>query len=170
MRTVTQVRGQGFRLTMTTVLEDHDYADDIGLLSSKYMNAQRKAEHLIKTAYTIGLNVGTKKTQVLRKYTTVNHPVVIDGKHLKDVEEFTYLGTKVTTTGECDQKFNALINKDNKSFAMLKPVWRTTNLSVYTKINIFRSNVLSVLLCGAECWKTTIAIHRKLEVFQTKYF
>ena len=29
-------------------------------------------------------------------------------------------------------------------------------------------NLLSILLCAAECWKTTVAIQRRLEVFQTK--
>ena len=46
-----------------------------------------------KTANTIGLKVSTKKTQVLRKNTRLNDPVMIDGKHLEDVEEFSYLGT-----------------------------------------------------------------------------
>lgn len=51
---------------------------------------------------------------------------------------------------------------------MLKTVWRSTSLSIYTKIRIFKSNVLSVLLYGSECWKTTAAIEQKLEVFQIK--
>ena len=33
---------------------------------------------------------------------------------------------------------------------MLKPVWRATNLSDHTKIKIFRSNMSSILLSGAE--------------------
>ncbi|KAH3727714.1 hypothetical protein DPMN_053657 [Dreissena polymorpha] len=34
---------------------------------------------------------------------------------------------------------------------MLKPIWRTTSLSMHTKLRIFKSNVLSVLLYGSEC-------------------
>ena len=86
-----------------TVLEGLDYADDIGLLPSRHQDAQQKAECLLKTANTIGLKVNTKKTQVLRKNTGVNDPIMIDGKHLEYVEEFAYLGTKVTTTGNDDQ-------------------------------------------------------------------
>ena len=52
-----------------TVLEDLDYADAISLLSSKHQDAQQIAEHLSKTANTIGLKVSTKKTQVMRKNT-----------------------------------------------------------------------------------------------------
>ena len=80
-----------------TVLEVLDYADDIGLLSSKHQDAQQKADRLIKTVNTIDIKVNTKKTHVLRKNTNKNDPVMIDGRHLEDVEEFTYLVTKVTT-------------------------------------------------------------------------
>ena len=52
---------------------------------------------------------------------------------------------------------------------MLNSICRTTNPSVHTKIKIFRSNVLSVHIYGVECWKTTVTIQRKLEMFQTKW-
>ena len=74
------------------------------------------------------------------------------------------MGTKVTTTSECHQDINTRIRKANQAFAMLKPVWRTTNLSVQTNLKIFRSNVLYALLYGAECWKTTVTILQKLGV------
>ena len=47
--------------------------------------------------------------------------------------------------------------------------WTLTSLSMHTKLRIFKSNVLSVLLYGPECWKTTATIERKLEVFQNKF-
>ena len=72
MRTVTQGRRQGIRLTLMTVLEHLDYADDVGLLFSKHQYAQENAECLSKTANTIGLKVSSKKTQVLRMNTRVN--------------------------------------------------------------------------------------------------
>ena len=50
-----------------------DYADDIGLLSSKQLDAQQKAERLSKTANTIGLKVNTKKTQVQMKSERPSH-------------------------------------------------------------------------------------------------
>ena len=72
------------------------------------------------------------------------------------------MDTKVTKFGDCDQRINTRINKASQAFTMLKPVWRTS------KIKIFKSNVLSILQYGAECWKTTVTIQRKLDVFQTK--
>ena len=48
---------------------------------------------------------------------------------------------------------------------MLKPVWRSSSLSLKTKLRIFTSNVKSVLLYGAETWRTTKALVNKLQVF-----
>ena len=175
MPTVTQGRRLDIQWTLMTVLEDLDYSDDIGLLSSKQQDAQQKAERPSKTANTIGLKVNTKKTQILRKNTRVNDPVMIDGNNLKDDEEFTYLGIKLTTTSDCNPEINtrsdqyqSRIRKANQTFAMLKPAWRANNPNVYTKIKIFRRNVLSILLYGAEGLNTTVTIQRKLEAFLNK--
>ena len=168
MRGVTQGRRQGIQWTLTTVLEDLDYADDLGLLSSRYQDAQQKTESLSRVASTIGLKVNAKKTQALRKNTTNNNPIMVNGNPLEDVQEFTYLGSKVTSDGDCIQEINARISKANQAFAMLRTIWRSTGLNIKKKIKIFRSNVLSVLLCGSECWKTTVAIKHKLDVFQNK--
>ena len=45
---------------------------------------------------------------------------------------------------------------------MLKTIWKSTSIKLNTKY------ILSVLLYGAESWKTTSTIELKLEVFQNK--
>lgn len=104
----------------------------------------------------------------MRKNATVNTPGNIDGTPLGDMQEFVYLGSKMTADGDCDVEVNARISKANQAFAMLKSVWRSTNLSSHNKIRIYKSNVLSVLLYSSEYWKMTVAIERKPEVFQNK--
>ena len=74
----------------------------------------------------------------------------------------------MTKTGYCNHGINTSISKANLAFAMLKSVYIATNISVHTMIKMFENSVLSVLLYGAECWKTTVTIKRKLEVFQSK--
>ena len=106
-----------------TVLEDLGYVEHIGPPSSKHLDDQQKAERLCKTANTIDLKGNKKKIQVLKKNTRVNDPVLINGKHLEDVEEFPFFGTKVATTGDCDKKITTRIGKANQVFAMLMPVW-----------------------------------------------
>ena len=51
--------------------------------------------------------------------------------------------------------------KANQAFGSLNAV------RVKTEIRILKSNVLSVLLYGSECWKMTKEICKKLDTFQT---
>ena len=51
------------------------------------------------------------------------------------------------------------------AFQQLKNIWTSKNLSYNTKIRIFNTNVKSVLLYGAETWRTTINTNKKLQTF-----
>ena len=71
-------------------------------------------------------------------------------------------------TGGTDEDIIARISKARQVFAMLKPVWRSSSLSLKSKLRIFTSNVKSVLLYGAETWRTTKYLVNKLHVFVNK--
>jgi translation initiation factor 6 (eIF-6) len=53
----------------------------------------------------------------------------------------------------------------NGVFVQMYPVWRNHNISKGVKIQIFSTNVKSVLLYGCETWKTTNQITRILQTF-----
>ena len=161
-------RRTGIQWSLTSILEDLDYADDLGLLSSRHQDIQEKTENLATAAIKVGLKINEQKTQVLRKNARTDESIHVNGKTLEDVQEFNYLGSKITTDGNCMKEINSRISKAGQAFGMLRNIWKTNNLKLQTKIKIFKSNVLSVLLYGSECWKTTTTIEHKLEVFQTK--
>ena len=48
-------------------------------------------------------------------------------------------------------------------------MWKSSNIQGRTKVRIFNSNVLSVLLYGAEWWRITKADSHRLSVFQTSF-
>ena len=155
LRRVTEEKRQGIQWNLTSVLEDLDYADDVGLLSHRHQDIQQKIERLSQAANTIGLRINQKKTKVMRTNTTNNSLIRVNDKTLEVVEEFVYLGSKLSTEGDCHQEINTRISKANQAYAMLRSIWRASGLSIHTKLRIFKSNVLSVLLYGSECWKTT---------------
>jgi len=93
MRNVTDGRRQGLQWTLTSVLEDLDYADDLGLLSHRHQDIQQKTDLLNTTASTVGLRVNAKKTKVLRLNSNNTEPISIVGRPLENVEEFAYLGS-----------------------------------------------------------------------------
>ncbi|XP_056017339.1 uncharacterized protein LOC130053791 [Ostrea edulis] len=86
-------------------------------------------------------------------------------KEVENIEEFTYLGSIISTTGGTDEDIKARKRKAQQAFAMLKPVWRNTTLRTSTKLRLFNSNVKSVLLYGSETWRETSASIKTLQVF-----
>jgi hypothetical protein len=57
------------------------------------------------------------------------------------------------------------VSKVRASFLQLKEVWTSKYLSTNTKIGLFNSNVKSVLLHGAETWRTTVNTTKEIQTF-----
>ena len=57
----TEDRRRGIRWTLSTVLEDLDYADDIALLSHSFSDMQEKTDRLNKFSRQVGLKIRRQK-------------------------------------------------------------------------------------------------------------
>ena len=159
---------RGIRWTLTSVLEDLDYADDIALLARRHQDMQAKTNALATTAGNLGLKINIKKTRHLRMSGRTNKSIMVNGEVVDEADHFTNLGSKVSTGRVGEEEILVQISKVSQAFASLPGTWRSRNISQKTKIRFFKSNVLSTLLYLAESRKTTKTISHKLEVFQNK--
>ena len=57
---------------------------------------QKKTPILEETVAKIGLKINRKKTKVMKIHTNATDPIKLDGGNIEELEEFTYLGSKVT--------------------------------------------------------------------------
>ncbi|KAL9966528.1 hypothetical protein ACROYT_G024615 [Oculina patagonica] len=105
IKQVTSNRRRGIRWTLTSILEDLDYADDIVLLSHRNQDMQAKTNNLATTAGSLGLKISTKKTSHLRMNSKTSEAIMLNGKAVKEVEHFTYLGSMVSTSGDGEEEF-----------------------------------------------------------------
>ena len=145
-------------------LDDLDFTDDIALISSTQQQMQVKTSLLAETSIKLGLRPNESKTKVMKINTKHKQPTCIKIKdtYLEEVEEFTYLGSIMNIEGGTDADVKNRINKARVIFNILGKVWSAKNISRGTKMKIFNSNVKSVLLYGAETWRTTKAMLSKI--------
>ncbi|XP_030748908.1 uncharacterized protein LOC115876993 [Sitophilus oryzae] len=109
----------------------------------------------------VGLSINIDKTKSMRINTNNNTPFNVGIKHVENVTEFTYLGSILTANGGADADIVSRIRKAQRAFGQLKSVWTSRQLSIQTKLRIFNSNVIPVLLYGCETWRVTkISINR----------
>ena len=66
MSRTTEGRRTGIRWKLTSVLEDLDFADNIALLSSRYVDIEDKTNGLVDEAARVGLKINAKKSKVMR--------------------------------------------------------------------------------------------------------
>ena len=95
--------------------------------------------------------------------------IQLEGRDIEEVEKFVYLGATVTTTGGAGEDISATLGKAQAVFCNLKNIGRNSQLSINTKLRIFRSSVLAVLLYGCETWQMIKSDETKLNVFLHKY-
>ena len=167
MSRATEDGRRGIRWTPFTQLEDLDYADDIALLSHTERHIQEKTDRLWSYGQQIGLKVNNKKTKLMTVNVHRNVKIMVGGEAIETTKAFSYLGSTVTEHGGAEEDIRSRLGKARTAFARLKPVWKSSQYSRHTKVKIYNSCVLLVLLYGAECWRMTQADTAKLSAFHT---
>jgi len=141
MKQVTSGGRRGIRWTLTSVLKDLDYADDIAPLTHQHQDMKAKTNALATTAGNIGLKINVKKTRHMRMSDRINESIIVNGDVVDEVDHFTHLGSKVSTSGD-GEEILVQISKASQAFASLQGTWRSKNISQKTKIRFLKSNVL----------------------------
>ena len=107
--------------------------------------------------------VNADKTEFMCYNTTGTMTSLI--KHnIKEVEDFTYLGSNVAST---EKDIDIRIGKAWGALNKLKQVWKS-NLPDNLKRNFFRAVVESVLVYGSSTWTLTKHLEKKLDGTYTR--
>ena len=90
------------------------------------------------------------------------------GKDIKEVEELTYLGAKVNKDGGGMEDLQNRLSKARGAYVRLIKIWNCKSISERTRIKLYKTLVLPVLMYGCETWKMTKSDEHVLPVFQNK--
>jgi len=95
--------------------------------------------------------------------------ITAEGTNVEVVEDFCYLGSYLSRTGNCDKECMIRIGKVASVFGRLVNVWKSKNISLAVKIKFYESLVISTLLYGAESWPLSVTQMKKLEAAHYKF-
>ena len=167
MRLTTEDQIRGVRWTPFTYLEDLDYADELALLSHTHTHIQEKTQRLNTFAKQVGLNISSKKIEIMALNTANTRPVQIDNEEHPHTD-ISYLGSIVSRDGGTDMDIQSRLHKARNLLNMMNKVWHPSTYSTLTKLKLYHSCVLTTLLYGSECWHLTEKDLSKLSTFHTK--
>ncbi|XP_078347101.1 uncharacterized protein LOC144632348 [Oculina patagonica] len=109
-----------------------------------------------------------KKTKTMRLNCKKSDAITVEGNKLEDVEAFPYLGAMLDKHGGTEADIKRRLAVERNAFATLQPLWKSSKYLSKTKLRIFNTNAVAVLLYGAEAWRTTTADINELDTFQRK--
>lgn len=158
------------RRSQTIAVSDFAFADDVALVASSILDAQKLLLSIEKFAAELGLLLNANKTEFM----IVSADPQIDlstfslytnnGTVLKQVNDFKYLGSwirnsRADVTIRIAQAWSAAVK--------LRSIWKS-RLDVKFKRQFFQAIVVSILLYSCETWSMTKTLEKRLDGAYTK--
>jgi hypothetical protein len=152
---------------------DLDFADDVALLADTWLVLVGLVVRMEEVTQRFGINISVKKSEVMcigRGAENLNvEDLEFRGQTMKQVEEFIYLGSTVTSDGKFVRYMERRKAGATRAFGVLRRrVWGRREISLKVKMKIFNAVVLPVLLYGATAWALTQAEEKKLDAFEMR--
>ena len=76
----------------------------------------------------------------------------IDGETVETVSDFIFLGSKITTDGDCSHEIKRSLLLGRKVMTNLDSIFKSRNITMPTKIRLVKAMVFPVVMYGCEGW------------------
>ena len=102
----------------------------------------------------IGLKLNIQKTKIM-----ASGPITswqIDGETVSD---FIFLGSKITADGDCSHEIKRHLLLGRKVMTNLDNIFKSRDVTLPTKVCLFKAMVFPVVMYGCESWTVKKAEH-----------
>ena len=90
----------------------------------------------------------------------------IDGEKMETVTDFIFLGSKLTVDGDCRHEIKRCFLLGRKAMTNLDSVLKNRDITLLTKVHIFKAKIFSVVMYECESWTKKEAEHQRIEAFE----
>ena len=90
----------------------------------------------------------------------------IDGKTVETVADFIFLGSKITTDGDCSHEIKRCLLLGRKVMTNLDSILESRDITMSTKVHLIKAMVFPVVMYGCESWTVKNTEHRSIDAFE----
>ena len=76
----------------------------------------------------------------------------IDGETVETVSDFIFLGSKITTDGDCSHEIKRRLLLGRKGMANLDSILKSRDITLSIKVHLVKAMVFPVVTYGCESW------------------
>ena len=90
----------------------------------------------------------------------------VDGETMETVTAFIFLGTKITTDGDCSHEIKRCFLLGRKVMTNLDSIFKSRDIILPTKVRLGKAMVFPVVMYGCERWTIKKAECRGFDAFE----
>ena len=112
----------------------------------------------------VGVKLNIQKTKIM-----ASGPITswqIDGETMGTVIDFIFLGSKITSDGDCSYEIKRHWLLGRKAMTNLDSILKSRNITLLTKVCLVKAMVFSVVVYGCESWTIKKAEHQRIDAFE----
>ena len=115
-----------------------------------------------------GLKLNIQKTKIM-----ASDPITswqIDGETVETVRDFIFLGSRITTDGDCSHEIKRRLLLGRKVMTNLDSIFKSRDITLPTKVLLVKAMVFPVVTYGCESWTVKKAERRRIDAFELWYW
>ena len=85
---------------------------------------------------------------------------------METVRDFIFLGSKITTDGDCSHEIKRHLFLGRKSMTNLDSILKSRDITLPTKVRLVKAIVFPLVMYGCESWTVKKAEHWKIDAFE----
>ena len=110
----------------------------------------------------VGLKLNIQKTKIM-----ASGPITsweIDGETVETVSDFIFLGSKISTDGDCSHEIKRRLLLGRQVMTNLDSILKSRDITLPTKLCLVKAMVFPVVMYGCESWTIKKAERQKPDV------
>ena len=90
----------------------------------------------------------------------------IDGRTVKTVADFIFLGSRITADGDCSHEIKRCLVLGRKVMTNLDSILKSRDITLPIKIHLVKAMVILVVMHRCASWSINIAAHRRIDAVE----
>ena len=123
------------------------YADDTTLMAESEEELKSLLMKVKEESEKVGLKLNIQKTKIM-----VSGPITSWQTDGETVADFIFLGSKITTDGDCSNEIKRCLLLGRKVMTNLDSILKSRDITLPTEVHIIKAIVFPVVMYGCESW------------------
>ena len=111
----------------------------------------------------VGLKLNIQKTKIMASGPITSWQIY--GETVETVADFIFLGSKITTDGDCSHEIKRPLLLGREVMTNLNSIFKSRDITLPTKVHLVKAMVFLVVMYGCESWTVKKAERQRIDAF-----